>query len=105
MFGTGTTEKVLLHVLVQREACARALATAFDQPVSMMQKQLARLERGGVLVSVTRGRTRLFQLDPLHPFARELEALLRRALDFVPASDAAPYQPRRTRPRETGKRT
>jgi hypothetical protein len=55
-------------------------------------------------VSVTRGRTRLFQLNPVYAFVAELEVLLRRALAFVPADARAPYEPRRSRPRATGKR-
>jgi len=103
IFGNGTAEKVLLYLLVHREAYARQLAIAFEAPVSVIQKQLIRLERGGVLTSTTKGQTRLFQLNPVYPFARELEALLRRALAFIPVADRNPYEPRRTRPRATGK--
>ena len=53
-------------------------------PISVFQKQLRRLERGGVLVSSTKGRTRLFQMNPVYPFARELEALLRRRTPPTP---------------------
>lgn len=103
IFGNGTAEKVLLYLFTHREAYARELALAFSLPISMFQKQLFRLERGGVLTSTTKGRTRLFRLNPVYPFARELEALLRRAMDFVPAADRRPFEPRRTRPRLTGK--
>jgi hypothetical protein len=105
IFGNGTAEKVLLYIVVHREGYAREVAQAFAVPISMIQKQLARLERGGVLVSVTKGRTRLFQLNPVYPFARELEALLRRAIAFVPAADRGPFQPRRTRPRAAQRRS
>lgn len=103
IFGNGTAEKVLLYLLVHREAYARELAQTFEVPISVIQKQLVRLERGGVLASVTKGRTRLFQLNPVYPFVAELEALLRRALAFVPADARGPYEPRRNRPRATGK--
>jgi DNA-binding transcriptional ArsR family regulator len=103
IFGNGTAEKVLLYILVHREAYARELALAFELPISVIQKQLVRLERGGVLASTTKGRTRLFQLSPVYPFVAELEALLRRALAFVPNKARTPYEPRRSRPRATGK--
>ena len=103
IFGNGTAEKVLLYLVVRREGYARELALAFGVSISVVQKQLLRLERGGVLVSVTKGRTRLFQLNPAYPFVVELEALLRRAFKFLPASERAPYEPRRTRPRASGK--
>ena len=103
IFGNSTAEKVLLYLLVNRDGYARELAQRFELPVSVVQKQLQRLERGGVLVSQTRGKTRLFQLNPVYPFVAELEALLRRALKFLPAAERGPYQPRRTRPRASGK--
>ena len=103
IFGNGTAEKVLLYILVHREAYARELAQAFGVHISVIQKQLGRLERGGVMVGVAKGRTRLFQLNPVYPFARELDALLRRALDFLPPAERTPYEPRRSRPRATGK--
>ena len=103
IFGNGTAEKVLLYLLVHREAYARELAQTFEVPISVIQKQLVRLERGGVLASMTKGRTRLYQLNPVYPFVAELEALLRRALAFVPVDARTPYEPRRSRPRATGK--
>jgi DNA-binding transcriptional ArsR family regulator len=103
IFGNGTAEKVLLYLLVHREGYARELAQAFSVPISVIQKQLNRLERGGVLASVTKGQVRLFRINPVYPFAPELEALLRRALAFIPVADRAPYAPRRNRPRAAGK--
>jgi hypothetical protein len=99
IFGNCTAEKVLLHILVHREAYAPELAQTFEVPISVIQKQLVRVERGGVLASVTKGRTRLYQLNPVCPFVAEMEALLRRALAFVPDDARAPYEPRRSRPR------
>lgn len=103
IFGNGTAEKVLLYLLTHGEGYASELALAFKLPISVVQKQLLRLERGGVLASVTKGRTRLFQLNPVYPFVAELEALLRRALKFLPVAARGPYQPQRKRPRATGK--
>jgi len=103
IFGNGTVEKVLLFLLVHQEAYARELARAFSVPISVIQKQLVRLERGGVLVSTTKGRTRLFRINPVYPFIQELTALLRHATDFIPVADRGPFEPRRTRPRATGK--
>jgi hypothetical protein len=103
IFGNGTAEKVLLYLLVHRQAYAREMALAFSAPISVIQKQLVRLERGGVLVSTTKGRTRLYEINPVYPFVRELAALLRRALDFLPAAERRPFAPRRARPRAAGK--
>ena len=103
IFGNATAEKVLLHLVVHDESYARELARTFHLPVSVIQKQLIRLERGGILASRLVGKTRVFQLDPSYPFVRELEALLRRALDFLPETEREPYQPKRKRPRTVGK--
>ena len=103
IFGNGTAEKVLLYVVAHRQAYARELAQAFALPVSVVQKQVARLERGNVLASRLVGRTRVFELNPSYAFARELRALLERALDFVPPDERGPYRPKRVRPRATGK--
>jgi hypothetical protein len=103
IFGNGTAEKVLLFLEVHRQGYARELAQAFELPVSVVQKQLLRFERGNVLASRTVGRTRVFELNPAYAFAAELRALLRRALVFLPASERAPYEPKRVRPRATAK--
>lgn len=103
LFGNDTAEKVLLYLLVHQDGYARQMAQAFGVAVSVVQKQLLRLERGGVVVSVTRGRTRLYQLNPEYAFAKELDALLRKALRFVPEGERAPLLPRRRRPRQSGK--
>lgn len=104
ILGNRTAEKVLLYLAVHRQAYARQLERAFAVPLSVIQKQLLRLERGGVLVSRTIGRTRVFEFNPSYALASELQALLARALAFVPASERAPYEPKRTRPRISGKR-
>lgn len=103
IFGNATAEKVLLYLVVHRQGYARELAQVFGLSVSVIQKQLLRLERGGVLVSRTIGRTRLFEMNPSYAFADELRALLQRALAFVPVRQRAPFEPKRTRPRATGK--
>src|SRR5436309_1630923 len=105
IFGNRTIEKELLYRVVHRRVYARELVQAFALPVSVVQKQLLRLERGGVVGSRTQGRTRVFELDPGYAFTVELQALLRRALDFLPEGERAPLEPRRTRPRATGKPT
>lgn len=103
LFGNGTAEKVLLYLLVHEQGYAREVARAFGLPVSVVQKQLIRLERGGVLASRTIGRTRVFEMNPTYAFASELHALLERALVFIPKRERAPYAPKRVRPRASGK--
>jgi len=103
LFGNATAAKVLTFIAMNRESYARELADRFGVSVSMVQNQLERLSAGGVLVSATRGRTRLFSFNPRFPLADDLEALLRRAVDFLPDRERELYLARR-RPRARGKR-
>ncbi|HKE10307.1 MAG TPA: ArsR family transcriptional regulator [Myxococcota bacterium] len=104
ILGNATAEKVLLYLEHYGEGYARAIAVTFDDlPVSMVQRQLGRLESAGVLVSQLKGRTRLFVWNPRFLFLDELREMLRKALRALPESERRRYFARRTRPRRTGK--
>ena len=104
IFGNATAEKVLLYLEQFEEGYALGIARAFDDmPVSMVQRQLERLEAAAVLVSRLQGRTRVFTWNPRFVFESELRALLRRALKLLPASDRARYFDARRRPGRVGK--
>jgi predicted transcriptional regulator len=103
LFGNATAEKVLMFLALNREGYAQELADRFGLALNVVQNQLLRLERGGVLVSSTRGRTRVYGFNPRFPFTVEVEALLRRAADYLPARDKERFLVRR-RPRAAGKR-
>lgn len=103
LFGNATAEKVLLFIAVNEDAYAQRMSEALGVPLSVIQKQLRRLENGGVLVSRLVGRTRLFSLNPRYPLRNELQALLKRAFSLLPSEQQALYESVRTRPRLTGK--
>jgi DNA-binding transcriptional ArsR family regulator len=103
LFGNATAGKVLAFVAMNRETYARELAERFGISLSMVQNQLLRLEGAGVLVSIARGRTRLFSFNPRYPLAEDLEAMLRRAVELMPERERERYLARR-RPRARGKR-
>ena len=104
ILGNATAEKVLLYLERYEEGYALGIARTFDDlPVSMVQRQLQRLEAGGVFVSRLQGRTRVFTWSPRFAFASELRALLRKALRSLPADERARYFGARRRPRRTGK--
>jgi DNA-binding transcriptional ArsR family regulator len=103
LFGSELREKVLLYVLARGEAYPRETAAALSATLSAVQAQFERLEAGGVLFSRLRGKVRLYGLNPRYPFRRELEALLRRALEFVPAAERERFYTPRLRPRRSGK--
>ena len=104
LFGNATAEKVLLYIEQYGEGYAQAITKTFDDvTLSMVQRQLERFERAGLLVSVPKGRTRLFQWNPRYPFINEVRALLRKALQSLPEQDQRRFFRERRRPRRTGK--
>jgi DNA-binding transcriptional ArsR family regulator len=104
MFGNATAEKVLLYLGQYGEGYAKAISDSFDDAsLSMVQRQLERFERAGLLVSLLKGRTRLYTWNPRCPFRDEVQALLRKALQSLPADERRRYFTQRRRPRRTGK--
>lgn len=104
IFGNATAEKVLLYMEQYEEGYATAIAVTFDRiPLNMVQAQLERFERSGLLVSALKGRTRLFTWNPRYPFLEEVRALLRKALRSLPEQERQRYFTQRRRPRRTGK--
>lgn len=103
VFGNANIEKVLFYLLRYGQGYARGIATAFETPLSPIQMQLGRLERGGVVVSRLAGRTRIYEMNPRYPFRRELEAFLNRAFLALPEAQVKKYYSNRSRPRRQGK--
>lgn len=96
-------ENALLYLHTHGESYAREMARELGTHVHAVQHQLAKMEHGGVLYSRLRGRVRLFGLNPRYPFKRELEALLDKALTFIPDRERARLFEPRLRPRRAGK--
>lgn len=103
LFGNTTVEKVLLYLQNYDEGYASEIARTFSISLSVVQKQLGRLEDGGIIVSQPKGRTRLFMWNPRYPFRHELKGLLQKALEFLPESEVKKYYRQRRRPRRSGK--
>jgi len=101
--GSVAAEKVLLYLQNYEQAYGREIAATFDMAQSQVQKQLLKLESGGVLVSRLAGRTRLYQWNPRNPLVAPLRALLSVALGSLPAPEQQRYFRQRTRPRRSGK--
>jgi hypothetical protein len=104
ILGNRTAEKVLLYIESYGEGYGQAIANTFDDvTLRMAQVQLARFERGGVLISELKGRTRLYSWNPRYPFQQELRAILRKALDSLPEEERKRFFAQRRRPRRAGK--
>jgi predicted ArsR family transcriptional regulator len=103
LFGTENSERVLIFLLARNEGYAREIAQLFDTNLYSIQRQLDKLEAGGVLVSRTAGRTRLYQFNPRYPFLNELKQLLQKALSFYPDDVRESLVMNRRRPRKRDK--
>jgi len=103
LIGSAVAEKVLLFLANYSEGYPREIARTFDLNLSAVQGRLDRLERGGIVVSRLRGRTRLYVFNPRWAFREELLALLRRALAAIPPDEVRRFYRNRTRPRRRGK--
>lgn len=103
ILGSSSSEKVMMFLFARGEGYAREIARFFAADLDPIQKQLAKLEAGGVLVSRLAGRTRLFRLNPRYPMIDELRALLEKTLQFYPDDIRERLLMDRRRPRRRGK--
>ncbi len=103
VLGSLAAERVLLFLHRYGQAYGRQIAGAFDMPVSEVQKQLRKLELGGLLVSQMLGRTRVYGWNPRHVCVAPLRELLQVVLEHLPPEQTAPYTGARRRPRRSGK--
>jgi hypothetical protein len=92
-----------MYLFARREGYPREIARFFQAGLDPIQKQLDRLEQGGVAVSRSAGRTRLYTFNPRYPFLRELQNLLERALAFYPQELRESLVMNRRRPRRRAK--
>ena len=103
LLGSKNRERVLQYLLARGEGYAKEIADFYDVALDPIQKQLERLELGGVLVSRQIGRMRLYSFNPRYAFAEEVKKLLERAREFYPPEERERLIMGRKRPRRKGK--
>ncbi len=103
LFGAANREKVLFYLQARGESYPREIAEYYKTGLSPIQKQMERLEEGGILYSRMVGRTRLYAFNPRYPMLDELTALLDKALTFYPERERDRLFMDRRRPRRKGK--
>lgn len=96
-------EKILIYLLLRQSGYGKAIAEFFGVPLNPIQKQLARLEADGVIVSKTIGKVRDYALSPRYPFIQPLKGLLKEAVEAYPTNIVSELMVERTRPRQAGK--
>jgi DNA-binding transcriptional ArsR family regulator len=103
LLGSTNAERVLVFILTRNEGYVREIARVVGGDPDSIQKQLAKFESGGVLVSRAAGKTRLYSFNPRYPFLKELKSLLEKALSFYPEQEREALLMNRRRPRRRGK--
>ncbi len=103
ILGSLSIERVLLFILSRNEGYATEIARFYETNLAPIQKQLDKLEAGGVLASRKAGRTRLYSFNPRCPFLNELKALLEKVMTFCPDDLRERLVINRRRPRRRGK--
>lgn len=96
-------ERILIYLLVRGSGYGKSISEFYDVPTNPIQKQLARLEEDGVIVSHLIGKVRNYELNPRYPFLEPLKALLKEALKVYPPKFAQRLMVQRVRPRQAGK--
>ena len=100
LFESEKKEKILFFLYSHGEGYAREIARTFQFNLNTVQNQLKKLESHGVLYSRLRGKVRMFSFNPRYPLRDELEALLKKAMMYLPEDEVRTYywphiQPRR----------
>jgi DNA-binding MarR family transcriptional regulator len=103
LIGSKNAERVLIFIQARDEGYASEIAKFFDTDLYGIQRQLDKLEYGGILISKKVGRTRLYRPNPRYSFLKELKALLSKALSFYPEAEQERLTVVRRRPRRRGK--
>jgi predicted transcriptional regulator len=103
LLGSKSSEKVLIFIEALGEGYPREISRFFDIALDPIQKQLDKLEFGGILVSFVKGRTRIYTFNPRYPFLKELKVILDKALTFYPEDERERLLMNRRRPRRRGK--
>ena len=101
--GSEGAERVLLFLAARDSGYPREIANSWSMDVSTVQNQLLRMERDGLLVSRTVGRTRVFEFNPRYAFKDEVKALLNKALTQLPSGVREQLTLQRKRSRRTDK--
>lgn len=103
LFGNAVAEKVMLYIANYGEGYINKMAKVYGISPSQIQKQLVKLEAGGILVSRLTGNLRVFTFNPRLAIKKELLVLLEKELSLFTDEITKKYYRERMRPRRTGK--
>jgi hypothetical protein len=103
LFGSKCREQVLQFILANETGYATQIKKFYSIGLDPIQKQLEKLEFGGVLVSQNIGRTIMYSFNPRYAFLEELKVLLLKAREFYKPELKENLINIRKKPRRQGK--
>ena len=103
ILGSKNKERVLFYIAARNEGYAREIAKFYEVSLSPIQKQLDRLETGGILVNKKAGKTIIYSFNPRFAFLKELVELIEKAISFLSDAEKSKLFANRRRPRRKNK--
>ncbi len=103
ILGSETAMKIMLHLIHYVEIYPSAVSKDYKIALSAVQKQFARFEEAGVLVSKLVGKTRVYKFNMKSKVAKTFHDLVRLYYDGLSPSDKEQIFSERRRPRRAGK--
>jgi DNA-binding transcriptional ArsR family regulator len=103
ILGSDIAMKIMLHLVHYEEIYPSAVAKDYELTLSAVQKQFARFEDAGVLVSKLVGRTRVYMFNKKSKAAIKFYELVKVYYDGLSVTDKEKIFSERRRPRRPGK--
>jgi hypothetical protein len=103
IFGSRCREEVLQFILAYDSGYGTQIKNFYKTGLDPIQKQLEKLEIGGVFVSQKIGKTIVYSFNPRYAFLDELKSLLLKAREFYKPELIEQLTMSRKRPRRQGK--
>lgn len=101
--GTESAERTLMFLSVRERGYAAEIARMFETDITSIKNQLERMERDGLLIHERVGRTKVYSFNPRFAFLGEVQAMVSKAVSFLPKKLRDDLELDRRRPRRTGK--
>lgn len=103
ILGSEIAMKIMFHLVHYNEIYPSAVAKDYELTLSAVQKQFARFEEAGVLVSKRVGKTRVYLFNKKSKAAVKLFELIKIYYDGLSVKDKEMIFSERRRPRRPGK--
>jgi DNA-binding transcriptional ArsR family regulator len=103
ILGSDIAMKIMLHLVHYEEIYPSAVAKDYELTLSAVQKQFARFEEAGILVSKLVGKTRVYMFNKKSKAAIKFYELVKVYYDGLSVKDKEKIFSERRRPRRHGK--